>query len=259
MLVELKSFEETIEEYQLRPFIKEIFYFVNQQVGDSPERLSFFADGFPGLVFLHTEASAHMFPKGKPLSPFFIYGQTVYPLELELRGAYQMLVFQLQPYAVRGLFGVNPKTLNDDCYDLSLQCADTLQCLKQSFSVAEQVEIIAKFIAQKMEHTAADRSSQIQIAIGIVHSRGGKITVNALAKELHLTERTLQRLFKEYIGLSPKQFSKIVQFQQAFNQVSDEAFDKLSEIVFDNGYADQSHFIRNFRRFTGGKPSDFRS
>lgn len=256
---ELRSFEKTMEEYQIHPFIKEIFYFVNQQVGDSPERLSFFADGFPGLVFLHTEAPARMLPKGKPLSPFFIYGQTVYPLELELVGAYQMLVFQLQPYVVRGLFGVNPTTLNDDCFDLALQCADTLQCLNQSFSVGEQVEILAKFMAQKMEHIASDRSRQIQIAIGIVLSRGGTISVKELTKELHLTERTLQRLFKEFIGLSPKQFCKIVQFQQAFNQVSDEAFDKLSEIVFENGYADQSHFIRNFRRFTGGKPSDFRS
>lgn len=252
-------FESTINKHKLQAFVKEIFLLENQQVGIKPERLSFYADGFPGLVFLQTEAPVYQLPKGKLLSSLFIYGQTIHPLELEMTGAYQMLAFQLQPYAVRVLFGVNPKELNDDCFDLSQHHADTLHHLRQSSIATEGVEILAKLIAEKTEQIASEKSSQIQMAIGIVLSRGGKITVKALAQELHLTERTLQRLFMEYIGLPPKQFTKIVQFQQAFNQVSDEAFDKLSEIVFENGYADQSHFIRNFRRFTGGKPSDFKT
>ena len=248
------SSETIIEKYRLQPFVKEVFYFI----GAKAERLTFFADGFPGIVLLQTETPAFMLPKGKPLSPFFIYGQTIRPLELELTDKYRMLVFQLQPFAVRTLFGVNPKLLNDDCHDLSPQYADALRHLQFAAESAEQAEILAKFIAAKAESAATDKGSQVQMAIGLVLSSGGKIGVKAMAQQLHLTERTLQRLFMEYVGLSPKQFAKIVQFQQAFNQVSDEAFDKLTEIVFENGYADQSHFIRNFRRFTGQKPSDFR-
>ncbi len=246
-------FDEIIEQHRLRPFVKAVFYLEKAD----KERLRFFADGFPGIVFLRTEAPAFMLPKGKPLTPFFIYGQTIHPLELEMTGGYQMLVFQLQPFAVRAIFGVNPKLLNDECHDLSVQHADTLQGLQLAPGTREQTEILANFIAQQADRATTETARQIQMAIGLVLSSGGKITVKALAQQLHLTERTLQRLFMEYVGLPPKQFAKIVQFQQAFNQVSDEAFDKLTEIVFENGYADQSHFIRNFRRYTGAKPSDF--
>lgn len=224
-------FEPAINKHKLHAFVKEIFLLENQQVGMPPERLSFYADGFPGLVFLQTETPVYQLPKGKLLSSLFLYGQTIHPLELEMTGAYQMLAFQLQPYAVRVLFGVNPKELNDDCFDLSPDHSDTLHHLRQSSTTTERVEILAKMIAEKTEQIAFEKSSQIQMAIGIVLSRGGKISIRALAQELHLSERTLQRLFMEYIGLPPKQFTKIVQFQQAFNQISDETFDKLSEIV----------------------------
>lgn len=247
-----------LEKYGLLPFVKDLFLLENEEVARDGQRLSFFADGFPGVVLLQTDAPAYMLPKGKLLSPFFIYGQTLHPLELEMTGNYRMLVFQLQPFAVRVLFGVNPKQLNDDCHDLSEAHADTLQNLQNAADVAKQVEILAKFIADKTESATSEKGNQIQLAIGLVLSNGGKISVKALAQQLHLNERSLQRLFMEYVGLPPKQFAKIVQFQQAFSQVSDEAFDTLTEIVFENGYADQSHFIRNFRRFTGSKPSDFR-
>ncbi|MDG1692959.1 MAG: helix-turn-helix domain-containing protein, partial [Methylophilaceae bacterium] len=61
--------------------------------------------------------------------------------------------------------------------------------------------------------------------------------------------------FRAYVGLSPKQFSKIIQFQSSLNKLTEAKFQKLTDIGFDSGFTDQSHFIRTFKSYTGQTPS----
>jgi AraC-like DNA-binding protein len=79
-----------------------------------------------------------------------------------------------------------------------------------------------------------------------------------LIEELPITERTLERNFSAYVGLSPKQFSKIIQFQFALNRLTETSIEKLTDVGLDSGFTDQSHFIKTFKRYTGQTPSFFR-
>jgi len=76
----------------------------------------------------------------------------------------------------------------------------------------------------------------------------------ALRRILNLSLRTFERRFEQYIGISPKLFSGISQFQAALKHLQSGKFDKLSDIAYTYGYSDQSHFIRHFSRFTGLSP-----
>ncbi|QRQ62090.1 AraC family transcriptional regulator [Sphingobacterium multivorum] len=62
--------------------------------------------------------------------------------------------------------------------------------------------------------------------------------------------------FSRKLG-SAKQFAKMVQFQAAFKQLNSKDFRKITEIVYENGFSDQSHFIRVFKTFTGTTPASF--
>ncbi|MNY79127.1 DNA-binding transcriptional regulator ChbR [compost metagenome] len=53
-------------------------------------------------------------------------------------------------------------------------------------------------------------------------------------------------------------FGRICRFQASLNQLRAQSYDKLSDIAFEQEYADQSHFIRNFKEFTGLTPFQFR-
>jgi len=79
-----------------------------------------------------------------------------------------------------------------------------------------------------------------------------------LQQKLRMTERSLERRFKQAIGISPKLFGRICRFQVSLNQLRKDNYDKLSDIAYENGYADQSHFIRSFREFAGVSPFDFK-
>jgi AraC-like DNA-binding protein len=127
--------------------------------------------------------------------------------------------------------------------------------LKKSTSLTQQVEIISNLMRGLISSHNINENDNIQKAIAqILHSKG-QLKIKELLKELPLTERTLERNFKAHIGLSPKQFSKIIQFQSSLNQLTKVKFQKLTDIGIDSGFTDQSHFIRTFKSYTGQTPS----
>ena len=71
--------------------------------------------------------------------------------------------------------------------------------------------------------------------------------------------RSLERLFRRYVGLSPKWVLRCYRLQQAANRLtSGEAFD-LAELAQELGYFDQAHFSKDFKQVTGHPPGHYRS
>jgi transcriptional regulator GlxA family with amidase domain len=80
--------------------------------------------------------------------------------------------------------------------------------------------------------------------------------VEAIALRHRISSRYLRKLFLQYTGVTPKLYNKINRFQLSLQLVS-ESQSSLTSIAYDCGYADQSHFIRDFRSFTGFPPSAY--
>jgi len=98
-------------------------------------------------------------------------------------------------------------------------------------------------------------NDSIQQAISLILKNNGQIMVKELLEQLYMTERTFERNFMSQVGLTPKQFAKIVQFQSSLNKLTQAKFDKLVEVGLDSGFSDQSHFIKAFKKYTGQTPS----
>lgn len=245
-----------IAKYDLELFVKEIFVSENQDDSNNV-RLTFFADGYPGIVYLESE-KALILPQEKELSAFFLYGQMIAPYELLVRAPYLMIGFQLYSFAAKLLFDVDPRKLNDDCADCATfkwaAVENPLDALTTATTINQQLEIIAKFLAELAREKGLEEYREIQQAIQIILDHKGIISINELASRLNTSERTLRRKFSHYVGIPPKKFAKIIQFQTSLDQISTGDFSKLTDVVYENGYADQSHFIRNIKKFTGKKP-----
>jgi AraC-like DNA-binding protein len=254
--------EKIIKDYGLAFHVKEIFIFEETDPAKKSV-VRFVADGYPGIMLQQTKKGVFLKPQNKWLSDFFLYGQTIYPIELCTEGVYRYIVFQMHPIAAKALLGVDPKILNDDCYDLhdltSINTNQFTQQLHKTTDVVAQCEIIARFISQLLLLKVFYPHATIMEAIGQIIKSNGKVSIRDLTKNLNITERTLQRNFTEHVGIPPKKFAKIIQFYTSFNQVTADSFSRLTDIVYENGFADQSHFIRDFKKFTGVNPNVIKS
>lgn len=226
---------------------------------DSHTNIPLYADGYPGIMFQQSERGFYILPKKKKLSELFLYGQTLEPISLDVEGPHNYIVIQLYPFASKYLLDVNPKELNDECYDLLqikyLDIESFQNQLIESANSKEQVEIISNLMRELIRSHSIYENDNIQKAISIIINTKGQIKIKELLKQLHVTERTFERNFKSHVGLSPKQFAKIIQFQSSLNQLTEAKFQKLTDIGFDSGFTDQSHFIRTFKSYTGQTPS----
>lgn len=244
---------------KLAPYVKSVFTYEGH--GEQDTVLPFYADGYPGILFHNAVNGLYVRPQNKRLSPFFLYGQTIQPIQLYTSGPFRLIVFQLFPFAVRTLLGVNPKGLNDDCFDLTLlsnvDIEHWLNRLGATRDLSAQLEIVSAFLETLIQHSSIAPDQRVRLAINMILSSKGKIALATLRDNLHVTERTLERQFEDQVGVSPRQFIKIIQFSASLHQLSESDFRRLSDVAFDNEYADQSHFIRMFKKFTGKTPSEY--
>jgi AraC-like DNA-binding protein len=72
-----------------------------------------------------------------------------------------------------------------------------------------------------------------------------------------MSNRQLVRKFGNSIGLSPKEFTRIIKFIGSLNYLKTNRNNNLAEAAHSCGYYDQAHFIHDFKEYSGLTPSQF--
>lgn len=80
--------------------------------------------------------------------------------------------------------------------------------------------------------------------------------VAQVCEAFDLTERSLQRLTRRRLGLSPKWLIQRRRLHEAAERLRDGG-GNLADVAANLGYADQSHLTRDFRSVTGMTPGEF--
>jgi AraC-like DNA-binding protein len=99
--------------------------------------------------------------------------------------------------------------------------------------------------------------SVTQKALDIIESRKGSIAIEQLARRLDLSRRHLTRIFKERIGMSPKQLCRNIRFKHVYKLIEASSHPKWADVALTCGYCDQSHLINEFKYFTGSSPDAY--
>lgn len=93
-------------------------------------------------------------------------------------------------------------------------------------------------------------------AIHHVLVSGDIATVSDFAAEVGVTQRTLERLCPKLFGFAPKPLLRRQRFLRTLDRVVHNPGRTLTELLED-GYTDQSHFVREFRAFMGLTPTAY--
>ncbi|MGW2253655.1 helix-turn-helix domain-containing protein [Kitasatospora sp. NPDC001660] len=92
-------------------------------------------------------------------------------------------------------------------------------------------------------------------AVRLVYRRPGGIRVDSLAEQFGVGPRRLQRAFPSAVGVGPKGFQRLARFQKLTRTLLLSDQRRYLPSALEAGYYDQNHFIREFRHFTGQRPT----
>jgi AraC-like DNA-binding protein len=96
---------------------------------------------------------------------------------------------------------------------------------------------------------------EIHHALARLRATHGAASIEAVAAEVGWSRRHLGARFRESVGLPPKALGRLIRIEHAAQRVR--AGDPLADIAYEGGYADQSHFNRDFRELVGCTPTQF--
>lgn len=219
------------------------------------------ADGCPGFIFQQAEKGNFYDEVKEDLPALFLYGQTTRPREIRTGGEFQALGASFYPNALKLIFGFNANELTDTCIDLNALSEEhgvpLSDKLLSASSVHDQVEILSSFLFLQIQKNNVQTDKTIQFVISEIIASHGSVSLRDLQQRLQISERSLERKFNQSVGISPKLFARICRFQASLHQLRNNKYTKLSDIAFENGYADQSHFIRAFQEFAGFSPNQY--
>lgn len=84
----------------------------------------------------------------------------------------------------------------------------------------------------------------------LIYSSHGELSVKELAERVNWSERQINRYFNEQFGISLKSYATILRFRASFSHI------KEGKLFPEQNFADQAHFIREVKKFSGVTPKD---
>jgi AraC-like DNA-binding protein len=121
---------------------------------------------------------------------------------------------------------------------------------------AERIAIVESILtARLIAHKQFDTT--IIEAARLIVGRDGVLPIRHVAELIGISERRLEREFKQKIGVSPKLFSRIIRFQKLIKALEGEGAAGLLDKALEFGYYDQAHMVHEFREFAGKSPTTF--
>lgn len=176
----------------------------------------------------------------------------------ESPGKARCVQVNLTPLGARRLFGVPLHELTDRVVPLSEVLGREVDRLEERLAetrrAGDRLALVESFLRARLADAPPPRPD-VSYAWGRLLETGGDIRIGALAAELGCSRKHLAEQFRNQLGLAPKLAALLVRFNRALALV--ERGVDGAEVAFRCGYADQAHFVKEFRRFSGSTPATF--
>lgn len=126
------------------------------------------------------------------------------------------------------------------------------QTTQQRFRILEDVLLKRLYL-----YTHRERHPAVRYAL----QRFGMVpqieTVGHVVEAISLSATRFIRVFREDVGMTPKQFCRVQRFQHALRLIADRQSVSWVDVALCSGYYDQSHFINDFRALAGITPAAY--
>jgi AraC-like DNA-binding protein len=189
----------------------------------------------------------------------YLSGQILEPAYYRCSGSLKVISIIFKPWGICRFLNIPQNELINSPIDLEL-------LLKNNNNITQRIadeQRHERKVAILNDHFSSLLSEintnpgPVSESAGMIMNCGGNIAITDICGHLNHNIKTMERNFKNIIGLTPKAFSKIIRFNNAFNDIKSGNYRDIHDIIHRHGFYDQSHFINEFRKYTGLPPSSF--
>ena len=242
---------------ELAPCVELVWTLSGDAATLGPDTQPILPDGRPELILhfgdeferVHADGSIERQPK------LIFAGQLKSQLLLRPTGAIGVLGVRFHPFGAAALFPepqdeLAGKTIGVNA--LSLPLSNALDEVRASAAnLGDGVVRVQQTLVSWLRPDRVD--SRIRAVVQTIDRELGDVSIDQLAESVSMTRRHLERLFITTVGVTPKRLARITRFQHALRILEGRAGTHTAATC---GYADQAHFIRDFRDLAGCPPGE---
>ena len=190
-----------------------------------------------------------------PLPAAHIVGQRTRSVRVSATGKTGLLIVSFYPWGAAPFLGPCAREFTDQLVDMKSVfkpglVSATLEKIAGASQTASRILAVLDFLAALRAERHADALARE--AACRVNQAAGQLTIEALARSLHISRRQLTRRFQQTVGLGPKTFARVIRFQKAIGCLRSR--NDWTRTLHLSGCYDQAHLIKEFHAFSGHSP-----
>ncbi|HEU4470746.1 MAG TPA: helix-turn-helix domain-containing protein [Flavisolibacter sp.] len=132
---------------------------------------------------------------------------------------------------------------------------DVCKAVYAAHDPGRKVRLLDSFFERRLLNFPEDALKE---CVRIVSTAEQKTTVEDLSKHVHLSRKTIQRLFQKHLGCTAKDYIDIAHFRKSLNSyILQNEKPSLTQTALENGYYDHAQFIKHFQKLAAANPKSF--
>ena len=188
-----------------------------------------------------------------------VFGQAQKFRQFKTHEDFKLFGVYLYPFSFTTLFNLPAHQLHNEKIDSETIWGREGRILEEQISLALndkiRVQLVSNFLLNKIRKKVDYQQGFVQHVKSVIESNC-VLSIPTFADECNLSRRQFERKFKEFSGLSPKDFFGIVRFKNALKEIEG-GYKQLAQIAIETGYFDQSHFTNEFKKYSGYSPREY--
>jgi AraC-like DNA-binding protein len=260
----MMNYQEISPSERLKPYVKCYYLYASSSAASFVDTV--FPSGYTEIIFNLGSGKWQTYAADQFVTTpeIELWGQIIKPLTVRSIGKNTMLGIRFFSHAMSCFIEENIDSLNNqvvDFKDLSWNVVAPVHSkLLETTALDKRIMFVEEFLLNRLS-LCKKKHDKVAVVNNIMHELKQEDffdNIENVASRYGFTSRYLQKLFLQYTGLTPKLYTKINRFQNSLRLVTQNNT-TLTSIAYDCGYFDQSHFIREFKSFTGLTPSGYTS
>jgi AraC-like DNA-binding protein len=194
-----------------------------------------------------------------------IWGVPSGAFDYELKGAGKVCGLRFRPGAFRAILGRPLHTITDQVLALSevfpWDALDAERAVLGALDDAGMMAAASQLLLPELPAPNPQVEAQVErigAILRMAETTSGLTRVEELAEAGGVNLRSLQQLFSEYVGVSPKWVIRRFRLHEAADRLASGIDADLAALAHSLGYFDQAHFTSDFRKLVGQTPAHYR-